>query len=287
MVLRKSRASNFKLGNNRRRIEYECLMADLNLMGVVNDASCTRYTGHEKSTLIKEPAHIQGAGGNGNSGGGTGGAGGGTELQPVVAGTTATITVNLSTVDESAISAAIAGKETWIINATANIYNSEAVSENFKKLVDVLAARKQEGNKIQITLFTFAANGRFKIPASCFAPIKDVLTEVKFPTNDSVAEIGAAAFEGCTKITLLRTNAEVIGQRAFAGCTNLTTVHFAANVRSIGKGVFKDCPVLTDVRFSRNLYLVGDTQVDMIASRSTNAANFKTAWVEKDIVRKD
>lgn len=275
MMLHKPRTSNFKLGNNRRQVFYECLMADLNLMGIVNNAKYEKYTGHEKCMLLREPE--------------------GTApvpptpppIPPIVPGTVVPVSVDLNAIDENAIKALIAGKETWRITVTGSIYNSAAASKNLKKLVALLASQKQAGNKVVFELNVNAVGGKLKIPASCFTPLKDVLTEINFPTNGAVSEIGAAAFEGCAYLQVLQLNATTIGQRAFAGCFRLLDVHISRDVQSIGKGVLKECTNLTRVVFEHPAYLVDGVEVDMSANNGNNAYNFITAWVDKDIVRKD
>lgn len=275
MALRKPRASNFKLGNNRRQVFYECLLADLNLIGIVNNAQYEKYTGHEKCTLLREPE--------------------GTApvpptpppIPPTVLGTTVHVSVDLNAIDENAIKTAIAGKETWRISVSGSIYNSASASKNLKKLVALLASRKQADNTIVFELNVNNVGGKLKIPASCFTPLKDVLSEINFPTNGAVSEIGAAAFEGCTRISALQISAATIGQRAFAGCRGLVDVHMSPDVQSIGKGVLKECTNLTRVVFVHPTYLVGGVEVNMSASSADNARNFITAWVDKDIVRKD
>ena len=275
MALRKPRATNFKIGNNRRQIEYEFLMADLNLMGIVDDAHFGRYTGHEKCTLLREPE--------------------GTApvpptpppLPPTVLGTTAHVSVDLNAIDENAIKAMIAGKETWRINVSGSIYNSASASKNLKKLVTLLASRKQADNMIRFEINVNNVGGTLKIPASCFTPLKDVLSEINFPPNGAVSELGAAAFEGCTRLSMLQLSADTIGQRAFAGCRRLVDVSMSPDVQSIGKGVFSGCTNLTRVTFAHPTYLVGGVEVNMSASSADNARNFLYAWEDKDIVRKD
>lgn len=287
MALRKPRASNFKLENNRRQIAYECLMADLNLMGIVNDANYEKYTWHEKSPLIKEPEVPSGGGGSGGGGSGGGGSGGGAVIPPIVPGTTANVTVDINAIDENALSAALSGKETWIILAFVSTDNNNTASKNLKKLINFLATRKQAENRIQIELRANVVGGELRILASCFTPIKDELTEITFPTDGSVTEIGAGAFEGCKNLINLTISVESIGQRAFAYCRNLTDVHFLRSVRSIKKGVFKGCTGLQSVTFDHRNYLVGGEQVDMGESNFLNAGNFTSTWLDKDIVRKD
>ena len=275
MELKRPRVTNIKLDNSRRSIEYECLMADLNLLGVVGDVQYGKYTRHEKSSLIKEPESPS-----------TGG--GGTGTIPLVPDTTADVSVDLNAIDEQVITAAIAGKETWQIHISVNVYNGEKATKNLQKLINLLAAHKQTGNKVQIELRATVISAQISIPASCFTPLKDVLTDIQLVPTNAIKEIGAAAFEGCTQLSApLTVDAEFIGQRAFAGCTNLSDVRFRGAVRSIGKGVFKDCESLTNVMFDHRDYIIDGTLVDMGASSLDNAANFKTAWVDKDITRKN
>lgn len=79
--------------------------------------------------------------------------------------------------------------------------------------------------------------GTKRIASNAFA--KCALTSVTIP--DSVTEIGASAFSGCTGLTSVRIPARItsIGDSAFSGCSSLTTATFNGDAPSSwGSGVF-------------------------------------------------
>ena len=79
--------------------------------------------------------------------------------------------------------------------------------------------------------------GTKRIASNAFA--KCALTSVTIP--DSVTEIGASAFSGCTGLTSVRIPARItsIGDSAFSGCSSLTTATFNGDApTSWGSGVF-------------------------------------------------
>lgn len=80
-------------------------------------------------------------------------------------------------------------------------------------------------------------SGTKRIASNAFA--KCALTSVTIP--DSVTEIGASAFSGCTGLTSVRISARItsIGDSAFSGCSSLTTATFNGDApTSWGSGVF-------------------------------------------------
>ncbi len=80
-------------------------------------------------------------------------------------------------------------------------------------------------------------SGTKRIASNAFA--KCALTSVTIP--DSVTEIGASAFSGCTGLTSVRIPARItsIGDSAFSGCSSLTTATFNGDAPSSwGSGVF-------------------------------------------------
>ena len=79
--------------------------------------------------------------------------------------------------------------------------------------------------------------GTKRIASNAFA--KCALTSVTIP--DSVTEIGASAFSGCTGLTSVRISARItsIGDSAFSGCSSLTAATFNGDApTSWGSGVF-------------------------------------------------
>ena len=55
MTLKPSRLNNKKLRAYRMTVEYDCIMADLKLMGVITKEQYEAYTGHKWSDILKEP----------------------------------------------------------------------------------------------------------------------------------------------------------------------------------------------------------------------------------------
>ena len=76
-----------------------------------------------------------------------------------------------------------------------------------------------------------------------------LVTDLVIP--DSVTEIKAYAFYGCTGLTSVTMGNSVksIGDNAFSGCTGLTSVTIGSSVTSIGEYAFRDCNKLTSVVF--------------------------------------
>ena len=73
------------------------------------------------------------------------------------------------------------------------------------------------------------------------------LTSVTIP--DKATHIGVSAFEGCTGLTSVTIPDKVthIGVSAFEGCTGLTSVNIPDSVTSIGVSAFEGCTGLTSV----------------------------------------
>ena len=91
--------------------------------------------------------------------------------------------------------------------------------------------------------------------ASDFVIENGVLTKYVGPGGDvvipeGVTEIGACAFEKCTKLTGVTIPEGVIGVgfKAFAGCTKLAEVHLSDSVNAISLWAFKNCSKLKFIR---------------------------------------
>lgn len=69
--------------------------------------------------------------------------------------------------------------------------------------------------------------------------------------SDSIASIGAGAFENCRQMTevVLPPNVETIGERAFIGCTSLTDVTVPISLKNIGENAFYRCTAIQNVTY--------------------------------------
>lgn len=94
--------------------------------------------------------------------------------------------------------------------------------------------------------------------------------------EETVANIGANAFCGCTQLTkvTIGTNVTSIGADAFKGCSGLTEVEIPASVETIGDRAFSQAGALASVTFHEGLKSIGNyaffeaglTSVDIPAS---------------------
>ena len=94
--------------------------------------------------------------------------------------------------------------------------------------------------------------------------------------EETVANIGANAFCGCTQLTkvTIGTNVTSIGADAFRGCSNLTEVEIPASVETIGDRAFYQSEALASVSLHEGLKSIGNyaffeaglTSVDIPAS---------------------
>ncbi|NMP36896.1 MAG: leucine-rich repeat protein [Clostridiales bacterium] len=75
----------------------------------------------------------------------------------------------------------------------------------------------------------------------------------------ALRNLGAYAFQKCTKITSLRVNdaLEVISRNAFSGCTALATIVFGSSVKTIDDYAFSGCPALASVDIPSPVEAVG------------------------------
>ena len=77
---------------------------------------------------------------------------------------------------------------------------------------------------------------------------------------NSVTEIGADAFYGCTALTAITIpdSVKVIGSYAFSGCTGLTSITLPSSVREIGESVFENCTGLTSITIPNSVKKIGE-----------------------------
>ena len=78
--------------------------------------------------------------------------------------------------------------------------------------------------------------------------------------GEELREIGNSAFEGDDKITNLRipNSTTTIGSRAFYGCRSITAINMGSGVRSVGASAFEGCEAFTAVRFGDYLKYLDD-----------------------------
>ena len=83
------------------------------------------------------------------------------------------------------------------------------------------------------------------------------LTSITIP--DSVTTIGSNAFYNCSSLTSVtfgeNSQLTTIGSNAFYGCTGLTSIVIPDSVTTIGSYAFEDCTSLTSVTFGENSQL--------------------------------
>ncbi len=83
------------------------------------------------------------------------------------------------------------------------------------------------------------------------------LTSIEIP--NSVTTIGDYAFNYCTSLTsiVIPNSVTTIGGRAFDNCTSLTSVVIGNSVTSIGSSAFEDCDSLTSVEIPNSVTFIG------------------------------
>lgn len=95
-----------------------------------------------------------------------------------------------------------------------------------------------------------------RIADGCFSQL--MITAISIP--DSVTEIGAHAFDGCTKLESVKlpSNLETIGDYAFRGCRSLKEMQIPASVTSLGACAFAECTSI------EALQILGDTEPEYL-----------------------
>ena len=104
--------------------------------------------------------------------------------------------------------------------------------------------------------------------------MRDQIKEIDI--EETVANIGANAFNGCTQLTkvTIGTNVTSIGAYAFSNCSKLTEVEIPASVETIGNNAFYESEALASVSLHEGLKSIGNyaffeaglTSVDIPAS---------------------
>lgn len=78
--------------------------------------------------------------------------------------------------------------------------------------------------------------------------------ETTYKISDSITEISAFAFAGCSSLTNVEIPNSVtsIGDYAFSGCTGLTTIEIPSSVTELGSNTFENCVNLTTIKCLSN-----------------------------------
>jgi sugar lactone lactonase YvrE len=86
--------------------------------------------------------------------------------------------------------------------------------------------------------------------------------------GNTVTNIGASAFAGCTSLTNLAigTGVTSIGNSAFSGCASLSSVVIPDSVTSLGASAFYNCPSLTSVILGNGVSSVGNSTFEYCSS---------------------
>ena len=74
-----------------------------------------------------------------------------------------------------------------------------------------------------------------------------------------VQEIGASAFESCSKLTTLNLGSDLatVGKAAFGNCSNVTKLTFPDAITAIGDEAFYNCSSVTEVTVGKSLKSIG------------------------------
>lgn len=82
---------------------------------------------------------------------------------------------------------------------------------------------------------------------------KTALVEIELP--NTLTEIGADAFRGCTSLTsvIFPESLKIIGNNAFAGDTSLVSVVMNAGLKSSGSGIFNRCSSLESIIMTNSI----------------------------------
>ncbi len=87
------------------------------------------------------------------------------------------------------------------------------------------------------------------------------MTSLSFEGGDSVTNIAANAFQGCTglQVAVLPDGLSALSDSLFYGCTNLGSVTIPAGVETIGSSAFAECRVLADAALPDGLAELGES----------------------------
>lgn len=125
-------------------------------------------------------------------------------------------------------------------------------------------------DKTMIAYYPSAREGRYEIPSTVTSisanlfQSRTLLTEVYIP--NSITEIGAQAFMGCSGLTKVEFQAGdqdlVIDDSAFYQCTLLQTIELPARTKRLGNSVFAFAG-LTSLHIPANVESIGDRTADV------------------------
>ena len=129
-----------------------------------------------------------------------------------------------------------------------------------------------ENSQACVTTILASASGDIVIPATLGGyPVTAVgpsagkdctnMTGLAFASGGSMTNLGATAFQGCTRLTLaiLPTGITSIPVGLFYGCTGLVSVTIPSGVTQIGDTAFADCRSLTGLTIPTGLKLLGES----------------------------
>lgn len=81
------------------------------------------------------------------------------------------------------------------------------------------------------------------------------LESIRFQSTETIAEIGAKAFQGCAGLTgvTMPEGVQTIGDYAFSGCTGLKNLSWMNEVKTIGSYAFQNCSSLKSVSLPQSV----------------------------------
>lgn len=129
-----------------------------------------------------------------------------------------------------------------------------------------------EDNRATITSIATNATGELVVPATLGnCPVTALgrsafldrpnITRITFAAEASVTNLGAAAFQGCTRLAAVAVPAGLtsLAPGLFSGCTSLVSVAIPTGVTSIGDLAFADCRSLPSLNLPAGLTALGES----------------------------
>lgn len=115
-----------------------------------------------------------------------------------------------------------------------------------------------EGSPTNITTITIPS-GVTSIGRQAFGNCT-ALQEVIFESNNSLINIGYAAFSSCSQLSSIEIPVSVtsIGDYAFSGCSSLESITIPSNVSKIGARTFQNCSSLESINVPEGVTSIGD-----------------------------